>query len=721
MDVKTAFLNGILREEVYVSQPDGFVDQDNPNHVYKLKKALYGLKHAPRACDPVDTPIMEKIKLDADLQGKEVDPTRYSGMIGSLMYLTARILYCTNNLYRRWSCWLPRYQKKHIWKYEAIGDILVNWSSKKQKRTAISSTKAEYTALSGCCAQILWMRSQLTDYGLGFNKIPMYCDKKSGIALCCNNVQHSRLKHVEIRYHFINEQVENKMVELYIVITKYQLAYIITKALRRERLEFLINKLGMRTRLVHETHERLVTEKPIGRRRQTGVTIKDTPTVTKKKTPEQSLKLKGMEMLSDAAILAADTKKEIKASKRDFRSQHQTGGSSEGAGSKPEVLDESKGKTKDTNKGVGSKPEFPDVSKAKSSNQENENESWGDSENDDNDRNSDDERTESDDEKSIDLNKTNDEEDQKDEFVHSPDDYVPTDDETQDVDDEEYNQINKELYGDVNVEMKDVEPADEGKEDEEMTDAEKKEKTEAPPSNSSRSVSSDYGSIFLNLDNIYYAKSEIMSMLDVQVQQEVLKIQSSSLLIIYVLLVPEPIVLSSIHEFTTEAPATTISLFIPHTQQSTPILTPTITEATTSTPAVLEFETPSAIYLRVSNLEKEVQKLKQVDHSTTLLATVKSKVLTAIKEYLGTNIGNTLHKKQTLFETMTTSKSFNKHPKHKALYHTLMESILTDEDAMDQGVTDKQKKRKLDDNDRDEDPLTGSDQGLKKMKTSDDA
>ncbi|GKA69991.1 retrovirus-related pol polyprotein from transposon TNT 1-94, partial [Tanacetum coccineum] len=150
MDVKTAFLNGILREEVYVSQPDGFVDQDNPNHVYKLKKALYGLKQAPRAwydllskfllsqefskgtvdptlfirrqgkdillipqsprcifinqskyalkslkkygmesSDPVNTPMVEKSKLDEDTQGKAIDPTHYRRMVGTLMYLTA--------------------------------------------------------------------------------------------------------------------------------------------------------------------------------------------------------------------------------------------------------------------------------------------------------------------------------------------------------------------------------------------------------------------------------------------------------------------------------------------------------------------------------------------------------------------------------------------------------------------------------------------------------
>ncbi|GJW04470.1 retrovirus-related pol polyprotein from transposon TNT 1-94 [Tanacetum coccineum] len=113
MDVKTAFLNSILREEVYVSQPDGFVDPENPNHVYKLKKSCYGLKQAPRACprgiflnqskyaleslkkygietcDPVDTPIVEKFKLDKDPQGKAVDPTRYREMIGILIYLTS--------------------------------------------------------------------------------------------------------------------------------------------------------------------------------------------------------------------------------------------------------------------------------------------------------------------------------------------------------------------------------------------------------------------------------------------------------------------------------------------------------------------------------------------------------------------------------------------------------------------------------------------------------
>ncbi|GKD20781.1 hypothetical protein Tco_1222484 [Tanacetum coccineum] len=100
--------------------------------------------------------------------------------------------------------------------------------------------------MSGCCAQILWMRSQLSDYGFAYNRIPMYCDNKSAIALCCNNVQHSRSKHIDIRHHFIREQVEKGVVELYFVRTEYQLADIFTKALPRERFEFILPRLGMK-------------------------------------------------------------------------------------------------------------------------------------------------------------------------------------------------------------------------------------------------------------------------------------------------------------------------------------------------------------------------------------------------------------------------------------------------------------------------------------------
>ncbi|GJW68252.1 hypothetical protein Tco_0122676 [Tanacetum coccineum] len=151
---------------------------------------------------------------------------------------------------------------REVSRSQFLGDRLVSWSSKKQKSTAILSTEAKYIALSGCWSQILWMRSQLTDYGFKFNKIPLYCDNKSAIDLCCNNVQHSRAKHIDIRYHFIEEQVENGIVGLYFVRTEYQLADIFTKPFPRERFNFLINKLGMKSvspemlkRLAEETDE----------------------------------------------------------------------------------------------------------------------------------------------------------------------------------------------------------------------------------------------------------------------------------------------------------------------------------------------------------------------------------------------------------------------------------------------------------------------------------
>nr|GEY05539.1 hypothetical protein [Tanacetum cinerariifolium] len=253
MDVKTAFLHGILKEEVYVGRPLGFVSKQYPDHVYALDKALYGLKQAPRAWydvlsqfliesgfQKVPTLMVEQAKLKLDLVGKPVDHTDYRSMIGSLMYVTSSrpdIMFAT--------CMCARYQAnpnehhvpavKRIFRYlkrtinlglwysedfgfdltaysvadhagclldrkstsgsvQFLGDKLVCWSSKKQNCVSISSEESEYVTVFGCCAQVLWMRTQLTDYSFFYDKVPIYCDSKSAIAISCNPYETRSLK-----------------------------------------------------------------------------------------------------------------------------------------------------------------------------------------------------------------------------------------------------------------------------------------------------------------------------------------------------------------------------------------------------------------------------------------------------------------------------------------------------------------------------------------------
>ncbi|GKC53752.1 retrovirus-related pol polyprotein from transposon TNT 1-94 [Tanacetum coccineum] len=240
MDVKTSFLNGELNEEVYVSQPEDFVDPDNPTHVYKLKKALYGLKQAPRAWYD----MLSSFLLSQKFSKGAVDPhiihkegrQRYSHVCMCARYQEKPIerhLHAVKRIFRYLRCQDTR--KSTSGTAQFLRDRLVSWPSKKQKSTAISNYRFE------------------------FNKIPLYCNNKSALALYCNNVQHSRSKNIDVRYHFIKEQVKNSMVELYFVRTKYQLADIFTKALTRERFEFLINKLGMKS-MSPKTHKSMAEE-----------------------------------------------------------------------------------------------------------------------------------------------------------------------------------------------------------------------------------------------------------------------------------------------------------------------------------------------------------------------------------------------------------------------------------------------------------------------------
>ncbi|KAJ9557105.1 hypothetical protein OSB04_011719 [Centaurea solstitialis] len=395
MDVKTAFLYGHLKEEVYVAQPEGFVHKEHPDYVYVLDKALYGLKQAPRAwyeelskhllskgfkkgsvdstlflmkegehivviqiyvddiifgstsrelckkfenvmteefkmsmmgeinfslglqvrqfsdgifinqskyifdllkkydmsgCHSIGTPMATGNSIGPDHEGKDVDLRNYRSMVGSLMYLTASrpdIMFAT--------CVCARYQAKpkeshlaavkRIFRYlkgtpyygiwypkglgfelqaytdadyggcnmdrkstsghlQFLGNKLVSWASKKQQCVSTSTAESEYVAAASCCSQVLWMQSQLRDYGLEYKKIPIYCDSKSAIAISANPVQHSKTKHIDIRYHFLKDNVEKENIELYFVNTEYQLADLFTKALDEKRFKFLISRLG---------------------------------------------------------------------------------------------------------------------------------------------------------------------------------------------------------------------------------------------------------------------------------------------------------------------------------------------------------------------------------------------------------------------------------------------------------------------------------------------
>nr|GEU62641.1 hypothetical protein [Tanacetum cinerariifolium] len=211
-------------------------------------------KYGLTSTDYVNIPVIENKKLDEDLQEKPVDATSYRSMIGSLMYLIANrpdLIYAV--------CLCARYQakptEKHLQAVKRIFRYLkgtINMGLWYSKDTDMSLTAYADADHVGC---------QDTRHSTSGSAL-FLGDKLSAIALCYNNVQHSRAKHIDVRYHFIKEQVENGIIELYFVRTEYQLDDIFTKTLPQERFNFLIDKLGMKSmypdmlkRLAEETDE----------------------------------------------------------------------------------------------------------------------------------------------------------------------------------------------------------------------------------------------------------------------------------------------------------------------------------------------------------------------------------------------------------------------------------------------------------------------------------
>ncbi|GJS44810.1 putative ribonuclease H-like domain-containing protein [Tanacetum coccineum] len=367
MDVKSAFLYGKIEEDVYVCQPLGFEDPDNPDKVYKVVKALYGLHQAPRAwyktlakylldngfhrgkidqtlfikkqkgdilhvqvyvddiifgstkkelCIEFEKLMHDKFQMSSmgeltffldirtastpmdiekpllkDSDGDDADVHLYRSMIGSLMYLTSSrpdiifaVCACARfqvtpkvshshavkRIFRylkgqpKLGLWYPRDSPFDLVAYsdsdyagasldrksttggcQFLGCRLISWQCKKQTVVATSSTEAEYVAAASCCGQVLWIQNQMLDYGYNFMHTMINIDNNSTICIVKNPVSHTKTKHIEIRYHFIRDCNDKKLIQVVKIHTDNNFADLLTKALDVGRFQYLVASIGM--------------------------------------------------------------------------------------------------------------------------------------------------------------------------------------------------------------------------------------------------------------------------------------------------------------------------------------------------------------------------------------------------------------------------------------------------------------------------------------------
>ena len=250
-----------------------------------LKK--FGMNNAK----PIKTPMPTNGHLDLDQTGKAVDQKVYRSMIGSLLYLCASRpdimlsvcmcarfqanptechLMAVKRIFRylvhtpNFGLWYPKGSSFEVIGYsdsdyggckvnrkstsgtcQFIGRSLVSWSSKKQNSVSLSTAEAEYVAAGACCAQLLWMKQTLKDFGCELTKIPLLCDNESAIKMANNPINHARTKHIDIRHHFLRDHEAKGDIALHHVRTEKQLADIFTKPLDESRFCALRSELNI--------------------------------------------------------------------------------------------------------------------------------------------------------------------------------------------------------------------------------------------------------------------------------------------------------------------------------------------------------------------------------------------------------------------------------------------------------------------------------------------
>ncbi|GKD95602.1 putative reverse transcriptase, RNA-dependent DNA polymerase, partial [Tanacetum coccineum] len=285
MDVKSAFLYGNIKEEVYVCQPPGFEDPEFPDRVYKVMQNKDGifisqdkyvdeiLKKFGFSTMRIASTLMETLKpLLKDAEAKDVDVHLYRSMIRSFMYLTssrpdnmfdvyacARFqvtpkvsnLHAVKRIFRylkgqpKLGLWYPKDSPFNLEAYTDSDYADASLDKKSTIGVANSTTEAEYIAAANCCRQVLWIQNQMLDYGYNFTNTNIFIDNESTIHIVMNLVFHSKTKHIKIRHHFIRDSYEKRLIQVIKIHNDHNVADLLTKALDVIHFQFLTASIGM--------------------------------------------------------------------------------------------------------------------------------------------------------------------------------------------------------------------------------------------------------------------------------------------------------------------------------------------------------------------------------------------------------------------------------------------------------------------------------------------